>query len=90
MQPLLTVPEVAGILKVSKDYVYDLARRGELRPLRLGRSAGAPLRFRQSAIEAWLEAHEGPEFVRRGTVPQKRQRGSRARVVPLSDAGQAG
>ena len=51
---LLTAPEVAGLLGMRTDFVYALARRGEIPHLRFGRS----LRFRAETIERWLEEKE--------------------------------
>jgi excisionase family DNA binding protein len=57
---ILTVAEVAAMLKLSKSQIYEMTnkrtRTGSIREnpipyLRLGRS----LRFRKSDIEAWLE-----------------------------------
>ncbi len=42
MNALLTVREMAGLLKISQKAVYAKVARGQLKPLRLGRS----LRFR--------------------------------------------
>jgi excisionase family DNA binding protein len=49
---LLTAEEVAEIIGMRVDYVYALARRGQIPHLRFGRT----LRFRADAIEAWLGA----------------------------------
>ena len=35
---LLTAPEVARILKISKSYAYRLIQRGDIRSVRVGRS----------------------------------------------------
>ena len=47
---LLTVQEVAGIMRVSNMTVYRLIRAGELRSARVGRG----YRIRQSDVEAYL------------------------------------
>lgn len=57
---LLTAEEVAEIIGMRVDYVYELSRRGQIPHLRFGRT----LRFRTEAIEAWLRAAE------RGTLPR--------------------
>ncbi len=36
-EPLLTVPEVCGLLRVSRRTVEGLVRSGQLRPVRIGR-----------------------------------------------------
>ncbi len=51
---LLTAPEVAERLQLTTDFVYALARCGEIPHLRFGRS----LRFRAEAIETWLRDQE--------------------------------
>ena len=47
---LLTVQEVAGIMRVSNMTVYRLIRAGELRSARVGRG----YRIRESDVEAYL------------------------------------
>ena len=54
MGKLLTAPEVAEILGLRLDHVYKLAREEQIPHLRFGRS----LRFREEAIEEWLQATE--------------------------------
>jgi excisionase family DNA binding protein len=48
---LLTAKEVARLLGVHPNYIYNLATSGELPSLRIGGNR----RFRWSEIEAWLE-----------------------------------
>ena len=57
---ILTADEVASLLKISKDHVYELAKArtksGDMREaplpcIRLGKS----VRFRKSDVEAWIE-----------------------------------
>jgi predicted DNA-binding transcriptional regulator AlpA len=63
MDALMTATEVAGLLKVSKHSVYELAkertRSGDMRekPLPCVR-IGSLVRFRRSAVEAWLAGLE--------------------------------
>lgn len=47
---LLTVAEVAGIMRVSKMTVYRLLHSGELASIRVGRSFRVP----ESAVHAYL------------------------------------
>lgn len=47
---LLTAEEVAEILGVSPEWVYDAARERRLPCIRIGRI----VRFRREAIEAWI------------------------------------
>ena len=61
-EPLLDAPQVAEILGMRVDFIYSLARRGEIPHLRLGRS----LRFRRESIDTWLRDQEqGANNIRR-------------------------
>ena len=61
-EPLLDAPQVAEILGMRVDFIYALARRGEIPHLRFGRT----LRFRAEAIETWLRDQEqDPNTIRR-------------------------
>lgn len=51
---LLTVPEVAKILKTNKDYVYKLQKAGLIKFMKIGR-----LKCRRSTLEAFLERFDG-------------------------------
>lgn len=51
---LLTVPEVADILKTNVDYVYKLHRAGILKFLKVGR-----LKCRRKTLEEFLEKYDG-------------------------------
>jgi predicted DNA-binding transcriptional regulator AlpA len=62
---LLTARELSGLLGLSPSTILDRFERGDLPGFRLDRGrVGAPVRFRWSEIEAWLE--EG----RQGSMPQ--------------------
>jgi excisionase family DNA binding protein len=61
MTRLLTVDEVAQRFGVTKDWVWPQARSGRIPHVRLGRYR----RFREEAIEQWLEDLER-ESVRTG------------------------
>lgn len=61
MTRLLTVDEVAERLGVTRDWVWAQARSGRIPHVRLGRYR----RFREEAIEQWLEDLER-ESARRG------------------------
>jgi excisionase family DNA binding protein len=52
---VLTVDEVASLLRVTPAWVYSQTQRDRIPHMRLGRY----LRYRRSAIEAWLGALEG-------------------------------
>ncbi len=49
---LLTIPEVAGVLKVSKSWVYDAINKGTLPAHKVGRG----LKIRREAVCAFLDA----------------------------------
>jgi len=51
---LLTADEVADMLGVKTEWVYDRARRGELPHVQLGRYK----RFRRESIIEWVEEQE--------------------------------
>jgi excisionase family DNA binding protein len=51
---LLAAPEVAELLGVSARYVLELARRGEIAHVRIGRS----VRFRRESVEAFVIERE--------------------------------
>jgi excisionase family DNA binding protein len=50
---LLTIPEVAKRLSVSEYRAYELARKGILKSVRLGRS----VRVKPSAVAVYLSRH---------------------------------
>ncbi len=49
---LLTVPEVATVMRVSRMTVYRLIRRGQLKAIRVGRN----YRVREQDLNEYLEA----------------------------------
>jgi excisionase family DNA binding protein len=63
---LLTAPEAAALLSVPESWVREQARLGLVPHIRLGRY----VRFRRSAVLAWLESHE----VGGGTRTRRRNR----------------
>jgi PTS system nitrogen regulatory IIA component len=50
-EPLLTVDEAARFLRISRAKAYEMAQRGELPTVRMGRS----VRVRRDRLEAWLD-----------------------------------
>ena len=54
---LLTVPEVAQVLKTNVDYVYKLQKSGALRFLKIGR-----LKCRKQTLETFLEKYDGMDI----------------------------
>jgi excisionase family DNA binding protein len=62
--PLLTVPEAAEQLGISREYVYELMRRGELDYIQLPLRTGARWsgrRIEQTAIDAFIENNRRSE-----------------------------
>lgn len=58
---LLTADDVAALMRVTRAWVYSETRRNALPHLRLGRY----VRYRRSAIEAWmLTIERGPRSTR--------------------------
>lgn len=53
---LLTPAQVAALLQVSTDWVYDETAKGRLPALRLGRS----IRFRPLDLQAWMTGEWKP------------------------------
>jgi excisionase family DNA binding protein len=53
LEPLMTVDEVAAVLRMSKDWVYR--HRRELKALKLGRE----LRFEPNDLRAWMSRTAG-------------------------------
>ena len=52
--PLLTAEDVAGLMRVTRGWVYAATRSNVLPHLRLGRY----VRYRKSAIDAWMASVE--------------------------------
>ena len=52
---LIDAEEVARIIGMTTDWVYEQSRRGRIPTITLGRYR----RYRRAAIEAWLEQLEG-------------------------------
>jgi excisionase family DNA binding protein len=50
MEKLLLADEVASLLRVNKDRVYQLARDNQIPHVRVGRQ----VRFQESALKEWL------------------------------------
>lgn len=55
-QEVLTVPEVAAILRVRTHRVYDLAKQGDLPAVKIGRQ----VRISRAALQAFIERGGAP------------------------------
>lgn len=49
--PILTIPEVARYLKISKSKIYNLVSKEEIPHLKIGRN----VRIRQADLQIWME-----------------------------------
>ena len=56
MEEIMTIPEVARYLKLSKSKVYYLVQIGEISHLKLGRN----VRIRDVDLKKWVEASYNP------------------------------
>jgi excisionase family DNA binding protein len=54
-QLLLTVPETAKLLRISRNLAYELVARGELPAVRLGRV----IRIPRAALNDWVKESAG-------------------------------
>jgi excisionase family DNA binding protein len=52
MDEILTLPEVAQLLKVAEKTVYTMAQKGELPAFKVG----GQWRFRRADLDAWIDA----------------------------------
>jgi excisionase family DNA binding protein len=52
--PLLTVAEVAAVLRVTPDTVYAKVEKGELAAVRLGRGPRGPIRVSVDELKRYL------------------------------------
>ena len=50
-EPILTIPEVAEYLKISKSKMYYLVQRGTIPHVRIGRN----VRIRKVDLDQWIE-----------------------------------
>ena len=53
---LLTVPEAARVLRISRNLAYELVARGEIPAIRLGRVIRVP----RAALEEWVKCEAAP------------------------------
>jgi excisionase family DNA binding protein len=65
---LLTIPAVARMLSVPKDYVYGLARQRQIPAVRFGKY----VRVRESDLLAWIRDHEPDRLDTVGPIPHGR------------------
>ncbi len=56
LESVLTVAEAAKVLRLSRALVYQLASKGEIPSIRIGRSVRIPA----PALEAWVRARTEP------------------------------
>jgi excisionase family DNA binding protein len=58
MDPLLTIPQVAELLQISKSKLYDLVQKNKIPHIRIGRN----VRIRPSDLEEWLKDYYIPSM----------------------------
>ncbi len=66
---LLTVPQAAELLQISRDLAYQLVARGELPHIRLG-MAGRVIRVPRFGLEQWIAREAGVPAAAVETVHQ--------------------
>jgi excisionase family DNA binding protein len=54
MDAILTIPEVARYLKISKSKIYYLVQRREIPHVKIGRN----VRIKESDLAKWLDKHQ--------------------------------
>ncbi len=54
MEAILTIPEVARYLKISKSKIYYLVQRREIPHVKIGRN----VRIKESELTKWLDKHQ--------------------------------
>ena len=65
---ILTIPDVASLLKVAEKTVYGLAQKGDLPAFKVG----GQWRFRRGAIDSWIEEKTraaGAQTAKNGAKP---------------------
>jgi excisionase family DNA binding protein len=55
VEALMTVPEVAAELRLSRDSIDRRIKTGQLRAVKLGAAHNSPVRVRQSELERYVE-----------------------------------
>ena len=77
---LLTVSEVADILRISKSLVYDHVESGRLSACRLGKGQGA-IRVRAADVEAFVDENQIQKPS--GAVPRRPRRKEKLKHIKL-------
>ena len=54
MEAIMTIPEVARYLKISKSKIYYLVQRREIPHVKIGRN----VRIKESELTKWLDRHQ--------------------------------
>lgn len=82
MPALMTVSEVASVLRFSRGHVYELIRCGDLQAVRNGRA----VRVTAHALSAWSAAHQGQGIDAGHSVSLHSSGGRRSRETHPSQA----
>jgi excisionase family DNA binding protein len=67
---VLTISEMAALLKIAERTVYSLAQRGEIP----GFKVGGQWRFSRAAIDNWIEVSSRAARADTGSIHQRRTR----------------
>ncbi len=81
--PLLTIPEVAAYLRVSRSYAHSIVRRGDIASVHLGKR----VLVARIVLEAWVRQHT--ETARVKPIPVGSDREFQRRVVDIAIKAQA-
>lgn len=79
MESMLTARQVAELLGVHENWVYDLAARGELPSYKIGGTR----RFVREEVHGWIGEHREPEH------PRAPRRSAPKRTVPPANRRRA-
>lgn len=97
MESMLTARQVAELLGVHENWVYDLAARGELPSYKIGGTR----RFVREEVDGWIAEHREPEHHRapshaapKRTVPPANRRRAqdrkrRSKAAPPAHSGES-
>ena len=72
----LTAPEVASILQIAQNTVYELVKRGELNCYKIGRK----MRFTYDDVQAYIEQSRGGSGRKAESVSAENTKGKPART----------
>jgi excisionase family DNA binding protein len=80
MEPMMTARQVAELLGVHENWVYDQAASGELPSYKIGGTR----RFDRNEVNGWIADHREPEH-----RDEPRLRGTKKRAAPAANRRRA-